>query len=296
MGVFLIVSDTGGFSEHRDWQFDFFLLLVISTLMIAASGNIINDYFDVKADRVNKPEKLIIDRFIKRRWAILFNWTFNAVGLSIALVLSYILNNWYLAFISFISINLLFFYSLYFKRKFLIGNLIVAFLTAIVPLQMFIFSYSFNYGHCAGGWTFNDYMYIFRYEIFFYCGFAFMLNFIREIIKDMADVKGDLLLFSSTLPIKMGFRNTKIVLFVLYAATIFVMTFCTYYLFTEESSDYYIYPFRTSPAVYTILLCFISFLGSLFFLFRFNRRKYYVISSNLIKIAMFFGLLTPLFL
>ena len=68
-------------------SFDFFLL-VFSTILIAAAGNIINDYFDVKADRINKPEKLIVTKYIKRRWAIISHWMLNVIAFSIAIYLS----------------------------------------------------------------------------------------------------------------------------------------------------------------------------------------------------------------
>ena len=88
-------------------QFDFILLL-LSVFFIAAGGNIINDYFDVKADRVNKPDRLIIDKYIKRRWAIILNWTFNGIGFLIAMYLSIKLDNWWIVSIAFLTINLLY--------------------------------------------------------------------------------------------------------------------------------------------------------------------------------------------
>ena len=96
-----------------------FILLLISTTLIAAAGNIINDYFDVKADRINKPEKVIIGIHIKRRWAIILNWIFNSLAFLISLYLSWKFQNVWLIGIPLISINLLWFYSMYYKRKFL---------------------------------------------------------------------------------------------------------------------------------------------------------------------------------
>ena len=63
-------------------EFDFFLI-VFSTVLIAAAGNIINDYFDVRADRINKPEKLIITKYINRKWAILSHWVLNVIAFGI---------------------------------------------------------------------------------------------------------------------------------------------------------------------------------------------------------------------
>ena len=114
-------------------EIDFFLM-VFSTILIGAAGNMINDYFDIKADRVNKPEQLIITKHIKKRVAILYHWLFNAIAFSIAIYLSLRNNSFWYVFIHLISINALWFYSLYFKRKIFIGNLIVALLTALVPI------------------------------------------------------------------------------------------------------------------------------------------------------------------
>jgi len=86
-GVRFYIRAVNYFQKIDDNQLDFFLL-VFSTVLIAAAGNIINDYFDVKADRINKPEKLIITKHISRRWAILTHWTFNGIAFSIAIFLS----------------------------------------------------------------------------------------------------------------------------------------------------------------------------------------------------------------
>jgi 4-hydroxybenzoate polyprenyltransferase len=123
-----------------------FIFLLLSVFFIAAGGNIINDYFDVKADRVNKPDRLIIDKYIKRRWAIILNWTFNGIGFLIALYLSIKLDNWWIVSIAFLTINLLYFYSAVFKRKFLIGNLVVALLTAIVPIYVYLYLHFSTFG------------------------------------------------------------------------------------------------------------------------------------------------------
>ena len=68
-------------------QFNFFLL-TLSTVCIAAAGNIINDYFDVKADKINRPEKLIVSKHISKRKAIIWHWTLNGIGFMIACFLS----------------------------------------------------------------------------------------------------------------------------------------------------------------------------------------------------------------
>src|ERR1700722_8091093 len=61
----------------------YFYLLSLSSVLIAAAGYIINDYFDLNIDRVNKPERLVVDKLIKRRWAIIWHWALSGVGVLI---------------------------------------------------------------------------------------------------------------------------------------------------------------------------------------------------------------------
>lgn len=271
----------------------YFILVIIAVILIAASGNIINDYFDQKADRVNKPERLIIDKFIKRRWAIILNWTFNGIGFIIALYLSYQLENWWILVVSFLSINLLYFYSAVYKRKFLSGNLIVAFLTAIVPLYVFIYGAFSNFGNDSP-FGLNDQIFITDniLAIITYSAFAFFLNLIREIIKDMADVKGDLLLQSQSFPIRFGFARTKTFIGALY---ILVLAPLAYYVI----DSIFIHPDNSEATktlfLYLLIFVIIALIVSLYITFTRNRPKSYLLSSNFIKIAMLFGVISALF-
>lgn len=198
--------------------FDYFLL-VFSTVLIAAGGNIINDYFDVKADRINKPEKLIITKYIKPRWAILTHWIFNFVAFGIACYLSWRYSTFWYMFIHLLSINALWFYSMYFKRRFLIGNLIIAALTGLVPILCGIhflgLTSPWNRDYLPSSWSIHghsSWLDEVNLKIFFVLSFAIFaasLNLVREIIKDIEDVEGDLVLRAKTLPIVLGKRRTK---------------------------------------------------------------------------------------
>jgi len=209
--------------------FDFFLL-VFSTVLIAAGGNIINDYFDVRADKINKPHKVIIGKYVKPRWAIVLHWTMNFIAFSIACYLSWRYETFWYVFIHLLSINALWFYSMYFKRKFLIGNIIIGGLTALVPILCGIHFLEFIQSQKGTlpsdwsieipintplhtGWAFGSYFNTFVVLVFaFYAG---VLNLIREIIKDIEDVTGDLILRAKTLPIVLGKRKTKRIAIVL---------------------------------------------------------------------------------
>ena len=100
-----------------------FNLLVLSTVFITAAGYIINDYFDIKTDRINRPETIVIDRFIKRRWAMIFHITFNIIGILLGIYVAYDVGNLQLSFIHVISAGLLWHYSTTFKKQLLKAKL-----------------------------------------------------------------------------------------------------------------------------------------------------------------------------
>jgi 4-hydroxybenzoate polyprenyltransferase len=195
-------------------QLDFFLL-VFSTVLIAAGGNIINDYFDVKADKINKPNKVIIGKFVKPRLAIVLHWTLNFLAFSIALYLSWKQHSFWYLFIHLFSINALWIYSTQLKRRFLIGNIVIAALTGLVPILSAL--YIINSAHIQVA---EVDLSTTTHLVIFLAVFAAILNLIREIIKDMEDVKGDLLLRATTIPIKIGLSKSKRIVSVLLIATL----------------------------------------------------------------------------
>lgn len=272
-----------------------FLLLMLSVVLIAASGNIINDYFDVKADRINKPNRLIIGKYINRRWTIILNWTFNSIGFLIGFYLSWKLDNWWILLITFLSINLLYFYSAVFKRKFLTGNIIVALLTAIVPFYVFIFA---AFSDFTNNNPFDKIDNIFIWEtsivVSTYCLFAFLVNLIREIVKDMSDVKGDLRLGSKTIPIRFGYRRTKSFLTLLY-----LLALAPILLFIINGSSAGMLSPQTvlGGKIFSILLVavIITMLISFIFMIRKNQRRSYMHASNALKLALLFGVISALF-
>lgn len=218
----------------RSESIDFFLL-VFSTMMIAAAGNMINDYFDVKADRVNRPDRLIVTKYIKPRRVILWHWILNFIAFSIACYLSWRYETFWYVFIHLFSINALWFYSMYFKRKFLSGNLLIALLTALVPLLSgFHFlevthAFSRNPYHLPSSWTqqnaswFDESM-LPLFFVLFFAAFAFALNLVREIVKDVEDMEGDKLLRAKTMPLVLGVAKTRWICVALVAAIIIAAT------------------------------------------------------------------------
>lgn len=276
-----------------------FILLLTSTILIAAAGNIINDYFDIKADRVNKPERLIVGKTIKRRWAMLLHWTLTTIGFCIALYLGWAQKNWMIPIISFISCNLLYFYSAVYKRKFMSGNGMVATLIAIIPIYVLVFNMQFNsekpMAYLEHYMSSNERVVSIIFALSF---FAFYLNLIREIVKDIADVKGDLLLGSQTLPIKLGYRKAKAIVFSMFMLLAAVLVVVIYIFYQKIPAIYSSAIPNSHPNIsfYLLIASLLSILLGAYFLIRSHRRKDYLLCSNLLKVAMLFGLITPIFL
>jgi 4-hydroxybenzoate polyprenyltransferase len=189
------------YGEHHHGRL---LLLVIASVFIAAAGYIINDYFDLNIDQVNKPDKIVVDRVISRRWAIIWHLALSFLGVVLTL-LAVGRSHWYLVLANACCVVLLWLYSTSFKRQLLIGNLVISMLTAwTILIFFFAFSSPQNAFQTADPLSAK----FFRLS-FLYAGFAFIISLIREAIKDMEDIKGDAKYGCKTLPIVAGIRATK---------------------------------------------------------------------------------------
>lgn len=181
------------------------VLLVLASVFIAAAGYIINDYFDLNIDQINKPEKNVVDKIIHRRWAIIWHLLLSFFGVVLT-AFAVGLSHWYLIFANVVVVALLWFYSTSFKRKLLIGNVVISLLTAWTILVFF-------FALTSPGNAFNTSDLLsakfFRLS-FLYAGFAFISSLIREAIKDMEDMRGDARYGCKTLPIVAGIRTTKV--------------------------------------------------------------------------------------
>lgn len=179
--------------------------LIIASVCIAGAGYIINDYFDLNIDKINKPEKNVLNTIINRRWAIVWHLLLSVIGIA-ATIIAVGLGKWYLIIANAICVALLWLYSTSLKRQLLIGNIIISLLAAWTVLILFFaqvpFSEAFN--------TQNENTLKFFRIAFLYGGFAFIISLIREAIKDIEDREGDAQYGCRTLPIYAGLRTTKI--------------------------------------------------------------------------------------
>lgn len=198
-----------------------FALLCVSTVLIAAAGYIINDYFDIRIDVINKPDKVILERLIPRRAAIKVHWLFNGLAMLMAAAVAIPAGHPEWLMLQLFCIGLLWRYSTTWKRQFMIGNVIVALMTALTIVALIIYELSVQ-DLAAGlipGWqipVFQSQAHFFSYYsvpiLSIFALFAFLMTWMREIVKDMEDYKGDDEEGCVTMPIQWGLlRSTRFV-------------------------------------------------------------------------------------
>jgi 4-hydroxybenzoate polyprenyltransferase len=188
-----------------------FLCIALATVLIAAAGYIINDYFDIKIDIINRPEKVILEKKIPLKQAILMHSFLNVVGLLLALFVALQAHHWPWVFFQLTCTVLLWFYSTHFKRMFMSGNVIVALLTAFTIIVLIWYepvlrSYATQSAMIdMNGQRMPNPFWV----LMIYTFFAFMLTWMREIVKDMEDFKGDAEQGCVTMPIKWGLQKSQ---------------------------------------------------------------------------------------
>ena len=189
-----------------------FFLLSLSTVLIAAAGYIINDYFDINIDQVNKPERVIIDRVISRRWAIFFHTLFNVVGVALGFLVAWEIGYPILGATQLFCSGLLWFYSTSYKRQLLIGNVVISLLTALTVMVVGFYEPKL-YREVNLLNARADYQLL--WIMLAYAAFAFFISMVREIVKDLEDIKGDERLGCRTMPIIYGINASRDVAMVL---------------------------------------------------------------------------------
>ena len=178
-----------------------FLLLLLSVLSITAAGYIINDIFDVKTDLINKPTKVIVSQKISLETAKKWYKTTNTVGIVLGIALCIKISKPTHSFIFIVISLLLYYYSKKIKTTPFIGNFLVSLLIAFSVLIFPLFEIELI--------AKNNNQNLASQIIWMLFFFAFSLNLIREIVKDIEDVNGDYNLKMNTLPILLGILRTR---------------------------------------------------------------------------------------
>ena len=234
-------------------------LLVLSTMLIAAAGYMINDYYDVKIDLVNKPERVVVGKLIKRRVIMVMHSSFNMV----AVLIGIFVGPW-VAALHVLSTFILWLYSNQLKRLPFIGNFSVSLMTGLSIIIVAVYFKSS------------------APTIFVYAYFAFTLTLIREIIKDLEDWKGDATHGCLTLPIVWGLRKTKRLLYLIITLFILSIFYFTFHIQNIVLTSYF--------AVLAI-----PFLYFTYRLMKADSRVHFTYLSSYCKLMMLSGVLSMSF-
>ena len=185
------------------------LLIILATVLIAAGGYVINDYFDVKIDRINRPDEVIVTRSLSKPAAMRLSMTLSGIGIACGITVAILLRSLTIGILFVLIPGLLWFYSSSYKRLFMIGNLIIALLAAVTPMVVALTNVAILQLRYE---TILPYTTL-PHDLYAWLGgfalFAFLLTWIREIIKDLQDQMGDRELECHSMPVVWGETGTK---------------------------------------------------------------------------------------
>ncbi|AOC96765.1 prenyltransferase [Flavobacterium anhuiense] len=261
-----------------DWQYG---LLILSTVLLAAAGYVINNIYDVGTDSINKPNNVVVGKGITETAAYNIYIGLNISGVAIGFILSNIIMRPTFASLFILIASLLYFYATTLKQIMILGNFVVALLLAVSVLIIGVFDLfpattAENQAQMASLFSI----------LIDYALFAFMINFIREIVKDIEDVNGDYNMGMNTLPVAIGVsRAAKIALGFAIIAFILSGLYCNTYFMQNKLYIAVFYAFATvlAPLLYFIVKIFSA-----------KSQKDFHHLSSILKLILFFGILSIL--
>jgi 4-hydroxybenzoate polyprenyltransferase len=264
-----------------------FGLLVISTLCIAAAGYIINDYFDTKTDHINKPDRVVVGREISRGRAILLHMVLSGIGLALAAWVCWDIRQMKLLLFQILSIGALWAYSAWLKKQMLAGNILIALLAALVPVMTGIFEFqggtltsleimNLNVPESGSAMLKQGAILVLGYALF-----AFLSNLIREIVKDLEDVEGDIELGCKTLPIVAGEVQARYIAMAITVFTGILLGLIIQVLFSAH---------MTGMAIYLIAAVMLPLLLITILLWNAWEKRHYTRISWLVKLIIVTGI------
>jgi 4-hydroxybenzoate polyprenyltransferase len=260
-----------------------YVFLSAASVLIAAAGYIINDYFDVNIDMVNKPKGNVVDSIVSRRWAIVWHFVLSFTAVLLSAYVSWKTGEWFIVIANTICVALLFGYSVSLKRKLLSGNILISLLTAWVILVFTLAEFKIVTTGTPELWQAYDR--ILRLGIL-YSGFAFVISLIREAVKDVEDMHGDERYGCKTMPIVWGVNATKIYVAVWLIVLIAVLTIMQFYV---AQFSWWL------PIAYSGAFIILPLLFFLYRLYHAKSENDFHFLSNLAKFIMLTGILSMIF-
>lgn len=244
-----------------------FLGMIITIVLLTAGGNFINDYFDVRVDRINKPNAVFVETKVKRRVVILAHILTTSLGILISFFVGKSMHS-YLPFVTAIGVSIaLGFYTPFFKKRVLSGNLLVSLCIGAIPLWS-VWPHLSNLH--IGFWT------------LVFSVFAFTVNFSREIVKDIEDVDGDAAENYKTLPVVMGTQTARLYALLFLFAALITAGITLFIAATQHHSLGTLYLIGLGMCLPLVI--------SLFAVFMANSKDGFHKASLILKIAMTVGI------
>ena len=260
----------------NDWQYG---LLVLSTVLIAAGGYVINNIFDQDTDNDNKPNNVIVGKSISETNAYSIYVALNISGVSIGFYLSNVIAKPGFAALFILIAATLYFYAINWKQMLLIGNFIVALLLSFSVIIIGIFDLFPVVNQSNQPLMANLFSILIDYAVF-----AFMINFIREIVKDLEDVNGDYNQGMRTLPITLGIsRTAKVVSILSFIPVCAILLYINNYLMPLLFVTIYMLLFVVGPLLYFSIKIWSA-----------SSQKEFHVLSLLLKWILLFGILSIL--
>ena len=277
------ILNKAAFGEQVPWYI--LLLVILATVLIAAGGYVINDYFDVKIDRINRPDELIVTRTISKPAAMRLSIALSAAGIVCGLVIAILLRSWTLGILFIIIPGLLWFYSSSYKRLFMVGNLIIALLAGMTPMVVAMTNVAQLQLRFAPILPYTT----LTHDLYAWLGgfalFAFLLTWMREIVKDMQDQMGDRELECHSMPVVWGDTWTKVFVTMLILITLAVIGHLWYHVLPFPIG------WNSLSTRYIVLGIITPLLGALGLLWAAKIPSDYKNCQLLIKFTMFLGML-----
>jgi 4-hydroxybenzoate polyprenyltransferase len=234
-----------------------FLILVTATLFITAGGYVINDYFDIKTDLINRG-KVIVGTKIPRRQAMKWHNILNIAGVVAGFYISWKAGYFWMGILFLIVSGLLYFYSASYKRQFLIGNIVVALLTAMVPMLVVFYEWPALYRYYTVNAVTPPQLGLVFYWVGGFALFAFLTTLTREIIKDIEDFEGDLAYGRNTVPVVTGILTSRIISIIFILITVALLYIVWYFFLNDKITLIYISCTVVLPLLYVIYQLIIS--------------------------------------
>lgn len=229
------------------------LMLILASAATIASGYIINNFYDSEKDLINRPQKSMLDRLVSQNTKLVFYFVLNFIAIIFASYVSF-------KAVIFFSVYIfgIWFYSHKLKKLPIIGNFTSAVLTIIPFFAVFIYYKNFET------------------VIFVHALFLFLILSMRELTKDLENIKGDLALNYKTVPIIYGEKTSKVML-----TTLAILTLIPSYLL--------IYDYQVGKMTYFFYLSVILLLIFLVLLWKSNSKSHYLLLHNILKVIIVTG-------